>query len=124
MSVALIAPGVAMSIGSGRHALWRAVRSPITAASTTGPSLSSIAGLSGWWDAGTIADLLDPSGVLLAGWNQQIGSLHDKSGNGRSLLPFSFATASGKPLAIPRLAGLLGGAGRIAGGAATLAPAL
>ena len=113
-----------MGIGAGRRALWRAIRSPGLEPPITGPTLSTIAGLSGWWDAGTVADLLDPTGVPLPGWNQRVGSLHDKSGNGRSLLPYSFAASSGLPLAMPRLAGLLGGVGRIAGGIGTLAPAL
>ena len=124
MSMALIAPGVAMAIGGGHRALWRSIRTSGLVATPTGLPLSTIAGLSGWWDASTVADLLDPTGVPVPGWNQQVGSLRDKSGNSRPLLPYSFATAAGKPLAVPRLSGLLGGVGRVAGGAATLAPAL
>jgi hypothetical protein len=124
MSVALIAPGKAMTIGNGRYALWRPLRGPSSATLPTGPSLSAVAGLSGWWDAGTVADLNDPTGVPLPGWNQQVGSLHDKSGNARLLLPYSFAAFTNLPLAVPRLAGLLGGVGRVAGGAATLVPAM
>ena len=124
MSVALIAPGIPMAIGNGNRALWRSLRPPGSETPPTGPSLSAVAGLSGWWDAGTVTDLLDPTGVALPGWNQPVGSLHDKSGSARSLLPYSFAASTGLPLAMPRLSGLLGGVGRIAGGAVTLAPAL
>ncbi len=122
--MALIAPGVAMAIGNGRHGLWRSLRTLAPTTPPTGPALTTIAGLSGWWDAGTTTDLLDPSGVSLPGWNQPIGSLRDKSGNARSLFPYSFAASPGATTATPRLVGLLGGVGRIAGGAGTLAPAL
>jgi hypothetical protein len=124
MSVAFVAPNVPMDIGGGRYALWRALRASSQSTVATGPTPVSIAGLSGWWDGGTLADLLDPSGTPLAGWGQPLGSLRDKSGNGRALLPFSAVAASGAPIAIPRLTGLLGGVGRIVGGAGTLAPAL
>ena len=124
MSIALIAPGIAMGLGSGRRALWRPLRSTIPTPQPTGPSLLSVAGLSGWWDAGTITDLLDPTGLSLSGWNQQIGSLRDKSGKGHPLVPYGFSTPAGLPLATPRLSGFLGGVGRIAGGPGTLAPAL
>ncbi len=124
MSIAFIAPGMAMAIGNNRRALWRPLRTSGSGTPAASSSLSAVAGLSGWWDAGTVTDLLDPTGVPLPGWNQQLGSLQDKSGNGRPLRPYSFATSSGVPLAVPRLSGLLGGVGRIAGGTGTLAPAL
>jgi hypothetical protein len=124
MSVAFVAPNVPMNIGGGRYGLWRALRASSQTTAITGPTPASIAGLSGWWDGGALADLLDPSGTPLAGWGQSLGSLRDKSGNGRVLLPFSAAIANGAPIAVPRLNGLLGGLGRIAGGVGTLAPAL
>ena len=124
MSVALVAPGVPMAVGNGTRALWRPLRNQGSTTLSVGPSLLSVPGLSGWWDASTVSDLLDPSGVPLPGWNQQIGSLHDKSGNSRPLLPYSFAVSSTTAVATPRLSGLLGGVGRIANGTGTLAPAL
>lgn len=113
-----------MAIGNGRRALWRSLRNQGTSVPADGPSLLSVPGLSGWWDAATVTDLLDLTGVPIPGWNQQIGSLRDKSGNSQPLLPFSFASSSTAAIAAPRVSGLLGGAGRIAGGAGTLAPAL
>ena len=113
-----------MSMGNGRHVLWRSLRTQGTTATPTGLALTAISGLSGWWDAGTVIDLLDAAGLTLPGWNQQVGSLRDKSGNGRSLIPYSFGPSAGSAMAVPRLAGLLGGVGRIAGGSGTLTPAL
>ena len=40
------------------------------------------------------------------------------------MVPYSFGTPAGLPATTPRLSGLLGGLGRVAGGSATLAPAL
>jgi hypothetical protein len=58
------------------------------------------------------------------GWNSLVTSLSDKSTNSAPLTSYSFATAAGLPAATPRLSGLLGGLGRVAGGTSTLAPAL
>lgn len=113
-----------MSIGNGRHVLWRSLRTQGSTTPSTGPSLTAIHGPSGWWDAGTTTDLLDPAGLPLPGWNQQVGSLHDKSGNARFMLPYSAGSSTGSAMAVPRLAGLLGGVGRVAGGPGTLTPAL
>jgi hypothetical protein len=126
MSVALVAPGVPMAIGGGKFALWRTLRtgSGLTPGSFAGPYPSALTGLSGWWDAGLLTGLLDLNGQPLAAWNQPLGAVTDKSGNGRLLAPYSFATPAGPPIATPRLNAFLGGAGRVAGGAGTLAPAL
>ncbi len=126
MSVALVAPAAPMQIGAGRVALWRPLRGTTPAAPSgfAGPHPSALGGLSGWWDGGTVAALLDPSGSPLSGWNEPVGTLTDKSGAGGPLISYSFGTPAGPPIATPRLNGVLGGVGRVAGGAATLAPAL
>lgn len=126
MSVALIAPGKSMGIGGGRLALWQAPRSstaPSGGGTTNGLPPTSIAGLSGWWDAGDASTALGTTGAPVSGWNSSTASLLNKAG-GIALTPYSFATPAGLPTTTPRLSGLLGGVGRIAGGSGTLAPAL
>lgn len=127
MSVALVAPGRPMDIGGGRVALWQPLRT------TSGPSgggppagvlLTGIANLSGWWDASDTSTALGSTGVPVIGWNSLTASLADKSGQAAALTPYSYATLAGLPATTPRLSGLLGGLGRVAGGTATLAPAL
>ena len=121
MSIALVAPGRPMRIGPGRHALWRPLSSGIAAPAAT---LAAITGLSAWWDAAQPATLADTSGGTLSGWNQPVGSLPDRSGNARVLVPYRAGTGSAPLMATPRLSGLLGGVGRVAGGSGTLSPAL
>jgi hypothetical protein len=126
MSVALVAPGVSMAIGNGLVALWCPLRTTGTT-SNVGPSgaqPNNIAGLSGWWDASAPSGLLDAAGNPLSSWNNPAASLVDKSGSGNGLLPYSFLSPTNTLYATPRLSGLLGGVGHVAGGNATLAPAL
>ena len=82
--------------------------------SSTGTlSPSAIAGLSGWWDAGTITAMLDPTGAAITAFGASIGSLADKSGVGAALAVYHDAgSGSTAPIAMPRLNGLLGGLGR------------
>ncbi len=65
-----------------------------------------------------------PTGLLINGWNSAVGSIVDKSGNGRAMTPYSFAAPAGPPTATPRLNAVLGGVGSVSGGSGTLAPAL
>ncbi len=126
MSVALVAPDASMRIGVGRVALWRPLRgtTPTAPSGFAGPLPNALTGLSGWWDGGTVSAVLDPRGSPLSSWNEPVGSLTDKSGAGAALVPYSFGTPAGPPIATPRLNAFLGGIGRVAGSAATLAPAL
>ena len=119
MTIALIAPGHPMMLAPGKAALLSPL-SGIGSSGTTGSgnggpvtSLSVIAGLSGWWDAGTPADILDPTGAALTAFGAAIGSLADKSGTGAPLTVYHQASSGGTaPIATPRLNGLLGGVGR------------
>ena len=124
----MVAPTEPMRLGGGRQvALWRPLRtSPtlIPPGRFGGPAPNAIPGLSGWWDGGALSAMTDPSGSPLSAWNEPIGQLADKSGSGSPLVPYSFAVPSGQPSATPRLNAFLGGCGRVAGGAGTLAPAL
>ncbi len=103
-----------MSLGNGRVALWQPLLSAADQTTSVNPPLLAIAGLTGWWDAGTFSGFTGPSGSPLAGWNQSIAALVDRSGNANPITPFSVATPSGLPTGAPRLAGLLGGSGRFA----------
>ena len=107
-------------------ALWQALRSntaPPGGGTTNGLLPTSINGLSGWWDASDTSTALGTTGAPVSGWNSVTASLSNKAG-GSALTPYSFATAAGLPATTPRLSGLLGGLGRVAGGSGTLAPAL
>src|SRR6185312_6063934 len=126
MSVAMVAPGVPLSLGSGRVALWRPLRSSIVVPSSndSGPTPADVPGLSGWWDAGSLGGMLDSLGNPVPSWGNPVSRVFDRSGHGGTLAPWSFASGTGLPLATPRLSGLLGGLGRVASGADALAPAL
>ena len=114
-----------MGIGGGRLALWQPLRTAAGGGgSSTGTLPSAIAGLSGWWDASDPSTAIGTTGSLVSGWNSSTAGLTDKSGNGVTMTPYSFGTAAGLPATTPRLSGLSGGLGRIAGGSTTLAPAL
>lgn len=76
-------------------------------------SLSSIAGLIGWWDAGAASGMLDPNGVPLGAFGGTAGSVADKSGAGAPLAVWHAGTSgTAYPVATGHLNGLLGGLGR------------
>jgi hypothetical protein len=126
MSVAFVAPATPMGIGGRRLALWQPLNSgqPPSGGGDGSITPNAIAGLSGWWDASDTSTTVGPTGSAVPSWNSAAASLSDKSGNGVALRPYSFAAAAGLPITTPRLSGLLGGLGRVAGGTGTLAPAL
>lgn len=122
MSVMLASPNAAVMAAPGVRGLWRSLP---TTETVTGGSLAALApGLSGWWDASAWANMLAPTGQPLGGWNDAVGSISDRSGCATPLAPFSHSASAGPPSATPRLGGLLGGVGRVAGGSGTLTPAL
>ena len=113
-----------MLVGPGRRALRAPLRSSVTSAAHSICNPSTIGGLSGWWNAGSVSDLLDPTARPVAEWGQAVGGLLDKSGHGRTLQPFGFGPQAVLPAAMSHLNGLLGGVGRITAGPGTLWPAL
>ena len=119
MRVALVAPNRPMGVGGGRIALLQSLSgsTPPSFGGFAGPFPNAIAGLAGWWDAGTPSSAVGPSGAPVVAWNSAVASLVDKSGNGLNLMPYAFASNPGIPQTTPRLSGLLGGAGRVVGGA-------
>lgn len=121
MSLLLVAPGVPMRTGPGMAALWRPLASTVAPPAAT---LTALSGLSGWWDAGQPGTLADAGGAALSGWGFPIASVMDRSTGARAVLPYRAGTGTATPMATPRLSGLLGGVGRVAGGAGTLGPAL
>lgn len=127
MSITYVSPGIALRSGSGQLVLWRQLAGapPATGDDAgSGPDLSSLNGLTAWWDAGSFNDLSDLGGRPLFAWNQAVGALQDKSGMGHSLLPFTILSSSGPAMARGRLNQLLGGVGRITGAGGWLSPAL
>ena len=87
--------------------------SAIPAGLFSGPYPSDIGGLSGWWDAGTLAGLLDSNGNPLTAVNNVVSSVLDKSGQGQNLVPYHISadTAPVAALAVPRVNGYLGAVG-------------
>src|SRR5690242_3374627 len=108
MGTALIASGRALLVAHGRAALWRPLRGASGGngggggGTFAGPYPNAIAGLSGWWDAGTFDGLLDASARPLPAWNNPAASVADKSGNGTALPAFR-VSGSTSPQATPRL---------------------
>lgn len=109
MTMMLAAPGKPLLAAPGTPLL---VAPLPTAASGAVTSLSAIAGLGGWWDAGTIAGLLDINGVAITAFGAAVGGVADRSGAGAPLSVYHQSTAGTPPVATPRLNGLLGGLGR------------
>jgi hypothetical protein len=99
----MVAPGVA--------AFWRANTTAPNGGSYSGPYPSAIPGLTGWWDAGTYAGLVDANHNPLPGWNNGAVGIADKSGAGTTLAAYHYAGSGTAPQATPRLNGTLGGVG-------------
>lgn len=87
----------------------------VTAPVVTPPAvlgLSAKTGLTGWWDAGLAAGMLDATGTSLAAFGAPAAAIADKSGGGAALTVWhAAASGSTPPIATPRLNGLLGGLG-------------
>ncbi len=92
----------------------------------SGPYPSDISGLSGWWDAGTLAGLLDSNGNPLTAVNSVVASVLDKSGQGQTLAPYHISadTMPVAALAVPRVNGYLGAVGAVDTSIVNYAPSL
>jgi hypothetical protein len=112
MSVLLTGPNHEIMLAApGRPVLF----GPLAATVPDGPSdLSSIAGLTGWWDASGPSGLRDTAGAPVSASGAQVGAVSDKSHAGTPLTVWHAASGASAmpPLATPRLNGLLGGLGR------------
>jgi hypothetical protein len=113
-----------MALGTGRVALWQPLSSSAGQSGAGDISLSSMSGLSGWWDAGTLSGFAGSSGGPVVGWNQSVGGLIDRSGRSNPMIPYSFATIGGAPHGLARLSGTLGGIGRFSLATNALTPPL
>ncbi|HQT39179.1 MAG TPA: hypothetical protein PK231_07120 [Acidocella sp.] len=128
MTFLFAAPGSVLASGTNQRALIAALPggSTVPAGSFAGPYPSGIGGLSGWWDAGVLGGLRDVNGLPVVATDAVVGSLYDKSGNQRSLLPYH-VTADTMPTATtaaPRVNGYLGAVGAPASTIATYGPTL
>jgi hypothetical protein len=75
-------------------------------------TLSTIAGLAGWWDAGVATGILSPGGTPLSAFGTSVGGVADKSGVGTPVAVWHAASSgTASPEAAPHLNGLLGGVG-------------
>jgi hypothetical protein len=128
MTLLFTSPGAPLLTGLGTRALIAALAAGTTVpiGVFSGPYPSGIAGLSGWWDAGSLSGLLDGAGAPVAAENLVVGAVADKSGNGTSLTPYHIALDTSPPetLAIPRLNGFLGGVGAPDSSVVSYAPSL
>jgi len=108
MSVFQAAPGAALGLGAGQVLLAAPLDSataPPPPPVTSAPP-GSIAGLSGWWDAGDPTNMVNAAGVPLASLSGgSVAALTDLSGSSRAMVPSLPVQAA------PRINGLLGGAG-------------
>jgi hypothetical protein len=128
MTFVFASPGAVLATGPNQRALIAALPAGggAEAGSFTGPFPSSIAGLSGWWDAGLLGGLRDPNGLSVVAANQVVGAVFDKSGNNAKLVPYHINadTAPAPTLAVPRVNGYLGGIGAPDAAIATYGPTL
>ncbi len=112
--IAMAAPGRPMLVGPLSGTVAGGGGTPPGGGGTTPGTtdLTTIAGLTAWWDAGVPAGVLSPSGTSLTAFGVQAGSVADKSGTGSALTVWHHATSgTNSPTATGHLNGLLGGIG-------------
>ncbi len=115
MAFLFTSPGAPLLTGVNARALVSALAPGSTPAASlfSGPFPSDISGLSGWWDAGLLAGLLDVTGAPVTTANTVVGSVMDKSGGGNALAPYHIAadTSPASTIATARVNGYLGAVG-------------
>lgn len=113
MSVILTAPNskIAM-VAPGRPMLVAPLSGGGGGGGNPTASLTSVAGLTGWWDAGVATNVLAPSGTLLTAFGNPANAVADQSGAGGALTVWHHASSgTNPPNATGHLNGLLGGIG-------------
>ncbi len=101
-----------LMVAPGRPMLAQPMANVVPTQVVAPAALSTITGLTGWWDAGVAAGMLDAAGASLASFGASAAGVADKSGQGGALTVWHAApTGAAAPMATPRLNGLLGGLG-------------
>lgn len=126
MAVMSVARGAPLAGATGRILTRSLGAASVPSGGFSGPRPSAIAGLAGWWDAGTLGGARDANGNVVGSWNSTVAALADQSGNNTALLPFHIATdtASNPTLAVPHVNGFLGAVGSPDGTIAQYGPTL
>ena len=117
MSVILTAPNSKIAMAApGRPMLAAPLASTVPGGGGAGgggtASLASVAGLTGWWDAGVVSNFLGPTGTPLSTFGAPANAVIDKSGSGSGLTVWHQASSgTNPPTATGHLNGLMGGIG-------------
>ncbi|WP_428483947.1 hypothetical protein [Rhodopila sp.] len=112
MSVILTGSGGKVVMAAPGRPMLAGPLPAVASGSSSALVFSSAGGLTGWWDAGVAAGVLDSTGLPLTRFGVSAGSAADKSGSATPLTVWHAATSgTGYPTATPRLNGLLGGIG-------------
>ena len=111
MSVILTAPNNKIALAApGRPMLAGPL--PGTVPNGGGADLASVGGLTGWWDAGVVTNVLAPAGTPLSSFGTPANAVADKSGAGGALTVWHHGSSgTNPPTATGHLNGLLGGIG-------------
>jgi hypothetical protein len=114
MSVVLTGNGNRIAMAApGRPMLVRPLAGTASGGGGVSSNLASIAGLTGWWDAGVPSGIVAPAGTPLTAFGAAVGSVADNSGAGAALTVWHQAVSgTTPPNAAGHLNGLLGGIGR------------
>lgn len=106
-AIRLVAPGIPQRIGPGLLALADAAQSSgAGSGGFSGPYPSDISGLTGWWDAGSLAHL------GITSWNTQISAVPNQVSGGAALSvsgTYTTALSPTGPIATARVNGSRGG---------------
>ena len=127
MAFILSGPGQLMGIGGGRLALRQPI--PVSTETVSIPggvvdTPDTIAGLTGWWDASSLAHLTGPSGQSVSAWRGQCSAINDRAAGGQPMTSYRFINDGRLAAPFPHLSGTLGGVGQTQPGAGLLTPAV
>ena len=127
MSVFFLQQGVPLDLGAGYVALSESLS--VTTGGDGGTvgadvDLMTTSGIAGWWDASSLDFVIDPDGRALTRWSSPVAGVMDKSGAGRTLVPYSAAAGIKYGVIRSHLSGVFGGIGRVSGAQGLTVPAL